>query len=81
MFYFFHVFLLKATAHVDTKALSIRHQSQKCFRGTLILIPQYQKWYHIYVTSARKIVSSHDVVFDENNILHEHTRHVRIQSH
>ena len=35
----------KATAHVDTKALNMRHQSQKWFHGVLVGIPQHQKGY------------------------------------
>ena len=36
---FFPCVLLKATAHVDTKALIMRHQSPKGFRGISIGIP------------------------------------------
>ena len=43
----------------------MRHQSQKNFRGMFVGIPQHQKGYLIYVPSTRKIVSSHDVVFDK----------------
>ena len=56
----------KATAHVGTKALDIRHQAQKGFRGIFVGIPQHQKGYLVYVPSSRKIISSYDVVFDEN---------------
>ena len=55
----------KATEHVDTKALNMSHQPQKGFRGIFVEITQHQKRYLIYVPSTRKIVSSHDVVFDE----------------
>ena len=55
----------KATADVGTKALNIRHQAQKVFRGIFVGIPQHQKGYIVYVTSTRKIISSYDVVFDE----------------
>ena len=44
----------------------MRNQSQKVFCGIFIGIPQHQKGYLIYVPSTRTIVSSHDVVFDEN---------------
>ena len=54
----------KATAHVDTKALNIRHQSQKGFRGIFVGIPQHQKGCLIYVPSTWKIISSRDIVFD-----------------
>ena len=33
--------VLKATSHVDTKALSMRHQSKKSFQGIFIGIPQH----------------------------------------
>ena len=35
----------KATAHVGTKALNMRHQSQKGFRGIFVGITQHQKGY------------------------------------
>ena len=35
----------KATAHVETKTLNIRHQAQKGFRGIFVGIPQHQKGY------------------------------------
>ena len=37
----------KATADVDTKALNMRHQSQKGFHGIFVGIPQHQKGYLI----------------------------------
>ena len=49
--------LKKATAYVDIKALNMRHQSQKCFRGIFVGIQQHQKGYLIYVPSTQKIVS------------------------
>ena len=33
----------KATAHVETKTLNMRHQAQKGFRGIFLGIPQHQK--------------------------------------
>ena len=33
----------KAMAHVETKALNMRHQAQKGFRGIFVGIPQHQK--------------------------------------
>ena len=33
----------KATAHVETKTLNMRHQAQKGFRGIFMGIPQHQK--------------------------------------
>ena len=62
-----HLFLLffpcavrKSTAHVDKKALNIRHQVQKGFRSIFVVIPQHQKGYLVYVPSTRKIISSYD---------------------
>ena len=57
--------VLKATVHVDTNALNMRHQPQKGFCGIYVVIPKHQKGYLIYVPSERKIVSSHDIVFDK----------------
>ena len=56
----------KATAHVETKTLNMRHQAQKGFRGIFVGIPEHQKVYLVYVPSTRKIISSYDVVFDES---------------
>ena len=56
----------KATAHVDTKALSMCHPAQKLFRGIFVGIPEHQRGYLVYVPSIRKIISSHDVVFNES---------------
>ena len=56
----------KATAHVETKTLNMRHQAQKWFRGIFVGIPQHQKGYLVYVPSTRKVISSYDVVFDES---------------
>ena len=56
----------KATAHVETKALNMRHQEQKRFRGIFVGIPEHQKGYLVYVPSTRKIISSYDVAFDES---------------
>ena len=57
----------KATEHVETKTLNMRHQAQKGFRGIFVGIPQHQKGYLVYVPSTRKVISSYDVVFDEKN--------------
>ena len=56
----------KATAHVETKTLNMRHQAQKGFFGIFVGIPQHQKGYLVYVPSTRKVISSYDVVFDES---------------
>ena len=55
----------KATAHVEPKALNMRHQAQKGFRGIFVGLPQHQKGYLVYVPSTRKIISSNDVLIDE----------------
>ena len=41
----------KSTSHVGTKVLNMRQQSQKGFRGIFVGIPQYQKWYFVYVNN------------------------------
>ena len=55
----------KATAHVKTKTLNMRHQAKKGFRRIFVGIPEHQKGYLVYVPSKMKIISSYDVVFDE----------------
>ena len=55
----------KATAHVGTTALNMRHQAQKGFCVIFVEIPEHQKGYLVYMPSTRKIISSCDVVFDE----------------
>ena len=55
----------KATAHVDKKALNMRHQAKNSFCGIFYVIPQHKKAYLVYVPISRKIISSYDVVFDE----------------
>ena len=40
---FFPYVVRKATAHVETKMLNIRHQAQKEFRGIFVGIPKHQK--------------------------------------
>ena len=56
----------KATAHVDKKALNMRHQAQNGFHGIFVGITQHQKEYLVYVPSTRNIISSYYVVFDES---------------
>ena len=56
----------KATSHVDTKTLNMRHQAQKGFRGIFVGIPQHQKGYLVYVPSTRKVILSYDVTFYES---------------
>ena len=48
----------KATAHVETKTLNMRHQAQKGFRGIFVGITQHQKGYLVYVPSTRKVIFS-----------------------
>ena len=62
---FFPCVVHKATAHVETKTLNMRHQAQKGFRGIFVGIPEHQKGYLVYIPSTRKVISSYDVVFDE----------------
>ena len=35
----------KATAHVETKRLNMRHQAQQGFYGIFVAIPEHQKGY------------------------------------
>ena len=56
----------RATTHVETKELNMRHKVQKGLRGIFAGIPQHQKGYLVYVPSTRKIISSYDVVSDES---------------
>ena len=46
--------LRKATANVGTKALNMRHQTQKGFHGIFVGIQQHQKGYLVYVPSTRR---------------------------
>ena len=57
----------KDTAHVDKKALNMRHQTQNGFRGIVVVIPQHQKGHLVYITSTRKIISSYDIVFENTS--------------
>ena len=63
---FFPCVVQKATSHVKTKALNIRDQAQKSFRGIFVCSPEHQKGYLVYVHITRKIISSYDVVFDKS---------------
>ena len=62
---FFPCVVRKATAHVETKTLNMRHQAQKGFHGIFVGIPEHKKGYIVYVPSTRKIIYSYDVVFDK----------------
>ena len=55
---FFPCVVHKATAHVETKTLNMRHQGQKGFPGIFVGIPEHQKRYLVYIPSTRKIISS-----------------------
>ena len=63
---FFPCVVYKSTAHVGTKALTMRHQAQKGFCSIFLDITEHQKGYLVYVPSTRKVIYSYDVVFDEN---------------
>ena len=63
---FYPCVVRKATAHVGTKSLNMRHQGQKGFCGIFVGIPQHQKRYIVYVPHTRKIIYSYDVVFYES---------------
>ena len=45
----------KPTSRVGTKALNMRHKSQKCFRSILVGILHYQKGYLVYVPHKQNI--------------------------
>ena len=56
----------KATAHVGTKTLNMRHQAQNGFHGIFVGITEHQKGYLVYVPSTIKKISSYDVVFGKS---------------
>ena len=58
----------KLTSHVNINSLNMHHQPQKVSRDIFVGIPQNQKGYLVYVPSTQKIISSHDFVFDKNNL-------------
>ena len=62
---FFPCVVRKATSHDDKKALNMRHQSQKGFRGIFVGIPQHQEVYLVYLPSTKKMISSYHVIFDK----------------
>ena len=66
---FFPCVVQKATARIETKALNMRHQSQKVFCSIFVGIPEHQKGYLVYVPSTRNIISSYDVFFYEKNLV------------
>ena len=56
----------KSTSHVRTKALNMRHQSQKGLCGIFVGISQHQKGYLFYVPRKRNIISLYNILFDES---------------
>ena len=42
----------------------MRHQSQKGSLGILVVIPEHQKGYLVYIPHKSNIISSYDIVFD-----------------
>ena len=48
----------KATAHVETKTLNMRHQAQKGFAVSSVVFQIIKKVYLVYVPSTRNIISS-----------------------
>ena len=59
-----------STSHVGTKALNMRHQSQKVFQGILVGITQHQKEYLIYIPSTHITFYSHDVIHKKNFLVY-----------
>ena len=51
----------KATSHVGTKELNMRHQVQKYFLGIFLGIKHHKKGCLVYVPHRRKIISSNNV--------------------
>ena len=51
---FFPCVVRKATAHVETKILNMRHQAHKGFRGIFVGIPEHQKGYLVH-TQYKKV--------------------------
>ena len=68
----------KATAHIETKTLNMRHQAQKGFRGIFMGIPQHQKGYLVYIPSTRKVCRTM-LCLTKVFLVHFHTRHNRMQ--
>ena len=56
----------KAMAHVETNMLNMCNQAQQGFHGIFVGIPENQKGYLVYAPSTKNLISSYDVVFDEN---------------
>ena len=56
----------KPTAHIDQKALNMRHQPQKRFHGTFVGIPKHQKGYLVYVKKYEEEIYSYDIVLNES---------------
>ena len=58
---FFPCVIQEATAHLDKKALNMRHQAQKGFHGISVVIPHHKKGFVVYVPGTRKIIYCYDV--------------------
>ena len=69
----------KATAHVETKTLNMRHQAQKGFCGIFVAITQHQKGYLLYVPSTRKVIFRTMLCLTKVFLVHCHTRHERMR--
>ena len=71
----------KATAHVGTKELNMRHQSQKGFHSIFVGITQHQKGYLVYVPQRKKIIF-HSMLFFmivslvRWNLIHNHMQNI-----
>ena len=73
-------FVWEYTAHLGTKALNMRHQAQKGFRGIFVGMPQHQKGCLFYVPHKQKIVSSYDMFFMRTSLVHWRTYNNHIQN-
>ena len=71
----------KPSAHVDIKVLNMHHQSQKVFHGIFVGIPQHQKGTSSMYLVHRKYFLHMMLYWIKTNLLHEHKRHLRIQTH
>ena len=58
--------LYRKLLHTLKKGFKYVSPSAKGFRGILVVIPQHQKLYLLYIPSTSKIIFSYDVIFDES---------------
>ena len=63
---FYPCVVCKATMHVETKMLNMRHQAQKSFCSIFVGVLEHQKSISCVHNQYKKIISSYDVVFDES---------------